>query len=246
MTGGMAMISQDACMVELPERMAGFVSRVKFDAHALLFFVANERDLIQKQHAAGRVYEEEELRLIARFVRSHSTIVDIGANVGNHAIYFDRVLRAARTIVFEPNPVAANVLVLNALLNRANSIDFSRLRYALGDHPGRAKIVVPWGDNLGAAEVVAEEAGAVPVARGDDVLEDLAVDFIKIDVEGMELAVLRGLENTIRRCRPCMFVEVRDGARPEFDRLVVALGYAVVASYRRYELLENVVIVPQP
>ena len=54
------------------------------------------------------------------------------------------------------------------------------------------------------------------------------VDFMKIDVEGMEEAVIRGGKQTVKRCRPVVYMEInRDHARPHPGELMRSLGYVL-------------------
>ncbi len=81
--------------------------------------------------------------------------------------------------------------------------------------------------------------------RGDDLLADITPDFIKIDVEGMEMSVLSGLSGTVARCRPTFFVEVDNVNRDAFLQWVETNSYAVRARFRRYRANENFLIVPR-
>jgi hypothetical protein len=56
---------------------------------------------------------------------------------------------------------------------------------------------------------------------------DLAVDFIKIDVEGMELEVLKGAQQLVARCHPLMMIEAQDANREALLALAAQLGYAL-------------------
>ena len=57
--------------------------------------------------------------------------------------------------------------------------------------------------------------------------DGIDVNFIKIDVEGFEMQVLSGLEQTIRRCRPALFVEVQNTNMVEFNKYLASVGYRV-------------------
>ena len=70
--------------------------------------------------------------------------------------------------------------------------------------------------NLGAATFCAQDDGAVRAMRGDELLAAADFDLLKIDVEGMELPALHGLEALISRCRPRIFIEILEPSRSEF------------------------------
>src|SRR5262245_30455353 len=88
------------------------------------FLVTNKDDIIQKRHYGGVFYEVEELDLIATAFNPGGVFLDVGTNVGNHAIYAVQHLGASRVICVEPNPDAIAILRANIMLNQlAKSVD---------------------------------------------------------------------------------------------------------------------------
>lgn len=208
----------------------------------VIFTITNRRDLIQRSHNEGRFYEEEELDLIRQWCRPGSVFCDIGANIGNHALFALKFLHVARLIAFEPNPLAIGVLRSNLILNGvADRADLSHLGIGLSDSDaGGFTINAPAG-NLGGGRMI-EGTGDLPVRRGDALLADERVDFIKIDVEGMELRVLDGLSATIAAHRPRLFVEVDRRNFRGFEAWRDANGYILRARFRRYRTCENFMV----
>ncbi|MEM8726532.1 MAG: FkbM family methyltransferase [Pseudomonadota bacterium] len=214
------------------KQLRGLIAEITDERGTARMFVTNERDIIQKEHAQGRFYEREELDLIARHFPG-GTYVDAGANVGNHAVYLGKLLGAERMHLFEPNPDAFRLLEVNIALNDLTSVAQVH-PLALSDTAGEAAMA-HMTNNLGAARLVQGGEGAtVPLTRGDDALGDEQVEFIKIDVEGHELAVLRGLERVLREQSPTLFVEVEDHNRAEFDALMQERDYREVEQIQRY------------
>jgi FkbM family methyltransferase len=211
------------------------------------FFVDDPGEGIQAHHARGSLYEVTELSLLSelleRFDVRRPRVLDIGANIGNHAVFFAKVLQSPRVIAFEPQARTGQLLAINCRLNEASAVDLSFLGVALGEEYGRGAIRIPQAFNLGGAVVDHNPEGSVVIQRGDDLLAGEEVDLIKIDVEGMELEVLRGLRELIQRCRPVLWVEVWDHLRTEFDVFAEELGYQVVGEYRRYEIATNLFLV---
>lgn len=228
------------------KRINGSVVTAPIGGQEIRFFVANERDAIQKHHAKGEFYEAEEIAIIARHFPAGAHYVDIGANVGNHAVYAAKFLAPASVVVIEPNPPAIEILRLNLLLNDlASRVDASLLGFGLAEAEGMARAVVP-PNNLGGTGLVLDAADAsIPLRRGDDLLAGRRVDFIKIDVEGMELGVLAGLEGVIAAWRPRMFIEVHNRNAGPFRQWLARLGYGVRDTYRRYPSNENFMVVPE-
>lgn len=159
-----------------------------------------------------------ELRLLEQLVPRSRVALDIGANRG---IYTWRLARLARQVhAFEPQPELAARLQLAVPEARVHAL-------ALSDGDGEAELRVPvvaniayqgWGsiepeNSFDAVRCSAVRSIHVPSRRLDSLgLDD--VGFIKIDVEGHELAVLRGAERTLSRCRPILLLEADDRHRP--------------------------------
>lgn len=212
------------------------------------FLIVNSRDVIQKVHARGEFYEPDELAIIRNYCPYGAVFCDIGSNVGNHAIFALKFLHAAQVIVFEPNPIAISILLanlgLNGLLDRC---DTRHLGIGLSDRSEGGKSIHARSRNLGAATISDTEepgTGSISLRRGDEVLASVSPDFIKIDVEGMEMAVLNGLSDLLNRCKPTLFVEVDNVNRAEFLKWIDENNYEVRDSFRRYRANENFLIVP--
>lgn len=162
---------------------------------------------------------EPELMQLEQWAPRHRLALDIGAN---HGIYAWRLRSLARAVhAFEPNPHLVERL-------RAALPSVQVHGCALSDRDGEAELRVPrttsvayhgWGtvevsNQLTVVRSTSVDAMLVPLRRLDGFeLDD--VGFIKIDVEGHELAVLRGVEQTLRRCRPNLLFEADDQHRPQ-------------------------------
>jgi len=230
----------------MPTHFDGTIVSTTVSGREVQFFVADKGDLIQGRHLAGEFYENEELAIISsRFPRG-GVFVDIGANIGNHAIYVAKFLFPSQIILIEPNPPAIAILRVNIAINNLQGlVDLSHIGVGLSDVPGAATITL-MPTNLGGARMSASNAPDAPLrlVRGDDILFGRRVDFVKIDVEGMELQVLNGLSKTLEKWRPVMFIEVEEAHSAEFLSWVAAHGYQVADRSRRYERIENYLIAP--
>jgi len=224
---------------------AGQVVRAMIAGKPVFFTLTNPKDVIQKEHLAGKFYEPEELEIIREHCPKNAVFADIGANIGNHSVFALKVLGVKKLIPFEPNPVAIAVLTSNLGLNgELARCDLSHLGFGLSDRAqdGLAMEVDKPNKNLGGGRLV--EGGDLAVIRGDDALAEEKVNFIKIDVEGMEMQVLAGLSETIARCRPVVFIEVDEVNREAFLAWVAANAYEVAATFRRYPVNENFLLKP--
>lgn len=225
----------------------GVICSSEIDGRAVKFFVSNRVDHIQQHHLKGEFYEQKELMLIAEYFEKGGVFADIGANVGNHSLYVGLFLAPTAIIPFEPNPAVLPTLRINLLLNRLSHIaDGTHIDVGLSDKSGYAKVIMPDTRNLGGAKLQsADDTGTIQLMQGDLALGDRKVDFIKIDVEGMEMRVLAGLAMTIKRCRPKLFIEVDNSNMAAFSEWVTNNEYCVVERFRRYVENENYMVIPQ-
>ncbi len=172
---------------------------------------------IADDYIGGRIrkyglYEYTALQfLLPLLVRMGSPVVlDIGANIGNHALAFSHHAKAV--YAFEPIPEIFQLLKENITQNGLDHVH--ALNRALSDDTGDATIYINRAGNLGSSSLYQRnnqsESQTIRRQRGDDALAELGldtVDFIKLDVEGHELNVIQGLEGTLGRCRPLVLME---------------------------------------
>ena len=212
--------------------------------HRVTFNLDREHDPIHRNNRAGRFYEHRELNYLASTFPKGGTFIDIGANIGNHSIFFAMVAGAAKVVPLEPNPVAYKILIANTLCNRmADIVDLSRLGVGVADIEADGFAIENRERNIGAARLI-PNSGDIRAFTGDQLLVGLEPSLIKIDVEGMELLVLAGLSKTIERCRPKLFVEVDDVNEPEFLNWCQANAYRDERVWKRYKTNKNFLVSP--
>ncbi|HEV2781640.1 MAG TPA: FkbM family methyltransferase [Actinophytocola sp.] len=175
--------------------------------------------------AVARSYHrfEPELRRLNDFCPDHGTALDVGAWYGP----WSRALaeRVDQVIAFEPNPNVAQVLEKTAPGN------VRVVRAAASDHAGRETLWVPdTGMGTEAVASLCAEAGGRGVEVATTTIDELApadVTMIKLDVEGAELAALRGATATLARSRPVLLVELeyRRGPVDEVLAFLTEHGY---------------------
>ncbi|SFU97943.1 methyltransferase, FkbM family [Methylobacterium sp. 174MFSha1.1] len=183
--------------------------------HGLLAHYAEDRVIGQSLRHYGE-WAEEEIHLVSHFVRPGDVVLDIGANVGSHAVAFGRMVgETGRVIAIEGQSRASDVLALNIRLNGMDRI--TRIEGLIGRETRVMRLdaaAQDGADNLGCMSfrgVVGApetERPALPVPLFTaDCLALPACRLMKIDVEGMELDVLLGAQTTIARHRPVIYFE---------------------------------------
>lgn len=223
--------------------LPGILTEFQFRGRPVRFFVKNVADIIQSAHANGRFYESDTLPTMEKFLTPGGVFLDVGANVGNHAIYAKMFGDQREVIALEPNPEAITLLRLNVILNQLD-IDLSHLGVGLADRDAAAVAIVPH-NNLGGARMEARADGGLKLVAGDTLFANRPVDFIKIDVEGLELAVLQGLTQTIANSRPSMFVEIGTQNRQAIGEWIEANDYEIAHAFPRYPNTQNVIVRPK-
>jgi FkbM family methyltransferase len=145
-----------------------------------------------------------------------NTSVDVGSNTGKWTYYLSKV--SARVISFEPT----------FLLFKLNKKLFSNIKkirifnFALGSVNANSIIKVP-DSNLDEASIgkkfnsqLQVSSESIRIICGDKILKNKKIDLIKIDVEGYEVEVLKGLQTTIKNKTPVLIVEIEKRHNPLF------------------------------
>lgn len=165
-------------------------------------------------------YELNFLEILQFFHEKNQVIIDVGANIGNHTIFFSKVM-GAEVAAIEPEPHNHLLLWSNTIINDIEE-DVHLYRYAIGEEDGSMTIEMNVESNFGSftRDVKANPNGkqlslsrkvSVPVLTLDKTLIDITknkkISIIKIDVEGMEIEVLRGASQIISSSLPIISVE---------------------------------------
>ena len=190
-------------------------------------------DLIQKLIVRNQsFFEEEELSILKdNWIPDSAVICDCGAHIGNHSVFFAKVCNAAYVYAFEPEPHSFSILKENIELNELSD-KVSLFNAALGDSEGSAAIALHDDSNTGKTRIVPDVSGHLKRLRLDDALSpDVKTDFIKIDVEGSELALLKGARRVITESRPVIFIETFPENRAAVFDLLNDYGYELIEDF---------------
>ena len=179
---------------------------------------------LRELYRAVRGRTEPEFALLDQLVDSRRPAIDVGANVGAYSYRLSQL--CPETVAIEPHPDLASEL------RRMLPAKVKVVQAAASDRAGEVLLRIPDAGFISTGLATVERANTlggatersvtVPCIRLDD-LDVADVGFIKIDVEGHELAVLNGALSLIARCRPNLLVEAEDRHRPGAATSVVAL-----------------------
>ena len=180
-------------------------------------------------------YEQRELKYILDKLADRitgKTVLDIGANIGNHTVAF--ASKAKQVFSFEPHPRNYQLLAINASLYS----NVKTFNVGASDRKQVLEAVTPNG-NMGATSITLNarldnEASKVvdfSLVALDEMpdITDQDIGFVKIDVEGHELSALRGMQRILEKQKPLIAFEqhadeIQDGTSPVIEFLKKA-GY---------------------
>jgi FkbM family methyltransferase len=200
-------------------------------------------------------YENAECNFEKRFVKPGMTALDIGAHRGFHTLLLSkRVGKHGRIISFEPSPRDVKRLNLHLRINFCHNVEV--VECALGEEHGRADLyVVPGNSVLNSLRppdtALQTSKRQVAVRKLDDILSHVRVervDFIKLDVEGGELGVLKGAQGLLSRIpRPVILCEVLEQrTRPWGYKGRLIIEHLSQWGFRWFELNGKADLLPVP
>lgn len=146
-------------------------------------------------------------------VKPDAHVVDVGANIGWTALRMATLASTGWVRAFEPHPLNFSRCQENISRNAVSNLKI--FPFALGSSRGMVQMEVRTPSNLGGNRIAPKFTGSTPIEVWplDEIIgtfPDKHIDLIKIDVEGYELQVLRGSLDTLKRCRPVLFIELDD------------------------------------
>jgi FkbM family methyltransferase len=235
----------------IPLDQAGHWKRVTESGIDCCFWIGEKPDTLQSViEATGSFYEIGALRLLRELLPPSPRIVDVGANIGNHSVYFSRICGAEWVLPLEPNPDLLPELRANLEANHCDAADLTYLGIAAGAERGRLRLQLDPVDaairNRGGMRLVAghgEAESPVEVVPLDEIVAE-RVDLIKIDVEGMGIAVLEGARTLIERHRPLIYIEVGVEEMPAMSEWLRSRMYRILAALADYPGLTNMLLQP--
>ncbi|WP_018998490.1 FkbM family methyltransferase [Hirschia maritima] len=190
---------------------------------------------ISEQH---KFYEEPLLEALTEYISAEDYVVDIGAHIGNHTLFFSKVL-GARVVALEANPEAFLVLKENAELNGVGD-RVNALNIAVSDQNDGIMVLTSLkSEDIGTFSIMrdAEEEGKSFRCKTVTLDGTYSTYFdthppalIKMDVEGAEARVLQGAIGVIKKHKPVLVTEVFNEF--EFNKIfeiLVPIGYQPVS-----------------
>ena len=197
-------------------------------------------DHIERNLAWYGEYEWAEYLALCQFLVEGKVFLDIGSNIGTHALLIANQFPESCVYAFEPSPFIFNRLARNSSLNHFRNVQIHPI--GIGSEDGRIPLFISDASNLGMSSFRVPENGTgekieVQCLQLDSWVRDskiAQIELVKIDVEGAEWQVLQGMQAVIRAFLPVIALEVRSSLLSRFDKSPADL----------YELLQRFDYVP--
>ncbi len=159
--------------------------------------------------------------VLEKFLKKGDTFIDVGANQGEYSVWAARKVGSkGRVLAFEPMQKLFDQLTENIRLNESFHKTILPIKLGLADEKGEVILYASADSNEGTntiynTEKFSIELGKIQIDTLDEQLNELKineVNFLKIDVEGAELQVLKGALNTLKTHRPILLLEINKDA----------------------------------
>lgn len=181
---------------------------------------------------------EGEVELFRRLLPEDGVAIEVGSNIGAHAVPISRLCARGRVFCYEPQRIIFQILCANLALNNVTNvvaqpcavgdrniwIEIESSDYALPWNYGAFSLVAGFSSEAGFAGEIRKEPVRLLRLDDDPLLQNLSrLDVLKIDAEGFESEVLNGASGLIEKFQPAIFAEANspqnfDSVRNELRR----------------------------
>jgi FkbM family methyltransferase len=201
-------------------------------------FAILNNDYVSMDILIDGYYELKELKVLFGWLKNKikfNNVVDVGAYLGNHSVYFSNYFKGV--VSFEPNPYSYDLLKINTkqkknikiynfgLSNKNSTEDFYNYEF---NHGGSSVIK---------NKKIPHTKHRAKFYSFDKLNLKKKIDLIKIDVEGNELNVLKGMKGTIQKSSPIILFETQK--KEIFNGTSAVINYLKSIEYNKFYSIEN-------
>ncbi len=198
---------------------------------------------IARELAVYGVHEKNSTEELKKILKPGMKVLEIGANIGYYALLEAKIVGEKGWVyAFEPSPYNFNLLKENIKLNGYKNIEI--YQKAVGGKGGKMKFFLSPYSNLSGfiKRNGKEKAIEVEVIKLDEFLKEKKIDFLRMDIEGYEIEVLKGAKKTLSSVNKpkYIFIEIhsellhkKNSSGEEIVRYLEKLGYSVIKSFYR-------------
>ena len=183
-------------------------------------------------------FESDILEKLETYIPQNSIILDIGANIGNHSLYWSTISKKNVSKIYAFEPVYDTFMILSRNI-KINNLENKVIIHNVGlsDIESCAKISSYSRENIGSTRLVSD-SGSIQLQKLDNIhIPEEHIDFIKIDVEGMEINCIEGAINTIKKFKPLIFIEIMPENLKTINKILSELEYTIVQEFKNKNYL---------
>lgn len=184
-----------------------------------IMVIPNDPGISRELHTF-RTHEPLSTQLISRELKPGMICLDIGSNIGYYVLLESKLVgKKGKVIAIEPSPQNFQYLEKNLEFSGHHNVD--AYNFAAGDIDGNIRFFVNERSNgcqvLYEGRKIPNRPGKViqvPIKKMDKFIEENkfdSIDFVRMDVEGFEYNIFKGMENTIEKFKPIIQIEVHKG-----------------------------------
>lgn len=221
---------------------------VNYDNQEHIFESVTEDDHIFKVLKSGIFYELKLLDKI-KSLNLKGTYIDVGANIGNHSVFFNQHCDSEKVISIEISKTIHDVLSTNLKNNTKKRNE--TLNIGIAHKKGFATISDIPSENVGMTKVIDYDNGEIPIDTMDNLFGDLKnITLIKIDIEGGESHILLGMDKILTNSSPVIFAELQtkdifdifQNTIEKYGYITDNVNYATTPTFMWYKQKIDVVI----
>lgn len=201
-------------------------------------FVLFNNDYISNDILIDGYYEFKELKILCEWLKKKkklNLVIDVGGNIGNHAIFFSNYFK--NVISFEPNTNSYKLLDINTFKKKNIKI----YNYGLSN-VSQIKDFYSYENNYGGSSIIKNKNLKFSKIKAkfkkfDNLRFNKKADLIKIDVEGAELNVLKGMSNYLEKYKPIVVFECQK--KEIFNGTSKVIKFLKNKNYKNFYSVEN-------
>ena len=210
-------------------------------------------DVIINEIKCGKVFEPQILKIAERYIKPGTVVLDVGANFGQMSILFSSLVgENGHVFAFEADNFIFDVLKRNINVN--DRLNITAIFGAVSDKDDEV-VFYPIPDfkrfgSYGSYGIDPKAKGGreVPTITIDKLALEMAISFMKVDIQGSDLFALRGAINTIKKHRMPIIFEFEEQFQEEFGTSFKDyMDFVDSISYRVEKIVDkiNYLIVPK-
>ncbi len=185
--------------------------------HDMVCFI-NTKDLIGWKIFFFGEYEADTNRILSQYIKKGDVVIEAGANIGSETLLISRIVGGTGYVyAFEPNPYTFERLGINISINELSNVSIHDI--AMGESNGEISFnIYPKNFcNPGMSSKYMETSQTKKITVAQNTLDTFIrekniekVDLIKMDIQGAEMDMIQGADETIKRFMPTIFTEAYD------------------------------------